>query len=185
MKMNVRTLTALAVLAAISILLVALIHFPIFPAATFLEYDPADIPIFIATFAFGPIYGLALTAVVSVIQGVTVSAASGIIGILMHLLATGSFAVVAGFIYKKNKTRKGSIIALVSGVLVMTAVMILWNVLVTPIYMGVDTQVVVDMLVPVIIPFNLLKAGINAVITMFLYKHIGKLFKRSGAIHQS
>ncbi|MFQ9412551.1 MAG: hypothetical protein ACLR1T_18100 [Evtepia gabavorous] len=39
------------------LLLVYVIHFPIFPAASFLEYDPADIPILIGTFAYGPLAG--------------------------------------------------------------------------------------------------------------------------------
>ena len=51
-------LAKLGLLAALSIVLVFFIHFPIFPTAKFLEYDPADIPIMIATFAFGPWYGL-------------------------------------------------------------------------------------------------------------------------------
>ena len=72
--MKTRRIITIAVLAAISVVLVALIHFPIFPAAAFLEYDPADIPIFIGTFAFGPVAGIILTVIASVIQGVTVSA---------------------------------------------------------------------------------------------------------------
>ena len=50
MNEKVRKLVTMAMLAALSIVLVYVIHFPIFPAASFLEYDPADIPIFIATF---------------------------------------------------------------------------------------------------------------------------------------
>ena len=100
----VRKITTLGILAALSITLVFFIHFPIFPSAAFLEYDPADIPIFIATFAFGPAWGFLLTVVVSVIQGITVSAASNWIGIVMHILATGSFALVAGAIYQRHKT---------------------------------------------------------------------------------
>ena len=49
---NTAKLAKMAMLVAISIVLVYLIHFPIFPAAAFLEYDPADIPILIGTFAF-------------------------------------------------------------------------------------------------------------------------------------
>ena len=64
MKIKTKQLTQMAVLAAMSILLVYLIHFPIFSAAPFLEYDPADIPIFIGTFLFGPVGGLVLTGVV-------------------------------------------------------------------------------------------------------------------------
>ncbi|MFR3992645.1 MAG: ECF transporter S component [Angelakisella sp.] len=62
-------LAKLGLLAALSIVLVFFIHFPIFPTAKFLEYDPADIPIMIATFAFGPWYGLMTTIVVAVVQG--------------------------------------------------------------------------------------------------------------------
>ena len=81
----------LGLLAAISILLVYLIHFPIFPAASYLEYDMADVPILIGTFLFGPLWGLLLTAVVSVLQWVLVSPASGWVGALMHFCATGGF----------------------------------------------------------------------------------------------
>lgn len=59
-KQNVRKLTALGMLGAISLILVATVHFPIIPAAPFLEYDPADVPILIGTFAFGPVAGFLL-----------------------------------------------------------------------------------------------------------------------------
>ena len=74
--MNTKKLTAMALLAALSIILVYLIHFPIFPAASFLEYDPADIPLMIAGFVFGPISALLVCAVTCAIQAMTVSAAS-------------------------------------------------------------------------------------------------------------
>ncbi len=81
-------LAKMGMLVAISVVLVYFIHFPIFPAVAFLEYDPADIPILIGTFAFGPVAGVLLTIVTSVVQGVTVSAASGAYGIIMHIIAT-------------------------------------------------------------------------------------------------
>ena len=68
MNEKVRKLVTMAMLAALSIVLVYVIHFPIFPAASFLEYDPADIPILIGTFAYGPLAGVLLTVVVSVIH---------------------------------------------------------------------------------------------------------------------
>ena len=69
-------LVKMGAMVAISVVLVYLIHFPIFPAVAFLEYDPADIPILIGTFAFGPVVGLILTVVTSVVQGLTVSASN-------------------------------------------------------------------------------------------------------------
>ena len=107
---KIRKLVTMAMLAALSIVLVYVVHFPIFPAAPFLEYDPADIPIFIGTFLFGPVSGLLLTVVTSVVQGLTVSASSGPIGILMHIFATGSFALIAGNLYRRLHTRKGAVL---------------------------------------------------------------------------
>lgn len=180
MKISTTTqrLTTMAMLTALSIVLVALIHFPLFPAAAFLEYDPADIPIFIGTFLFGPIAGLILTLVVSVIQGMTVSAGAGIIGILMHFLATGSFALLAGSIYQRRRTRMGAMLAIICGVIAMTLMMVICNLIFTPIFMGTPIDVVVDMLVPIIIPFNLLKAGMNGAITYIIYKPIAHLLQK-------
>ena len=169
---STRRIAILGLMAAISIILVYFVHFPIFPAAPFLEYDPADIPIFICTFLFGPWWGLGLTVVVSLIQGFTVSASSGIIGVVMHILATGSFALVAGFLYQRNKTRRTAVTALALGVIVMVAVMSLCNLILTPIFMQTPVEAVLQMLVPVIIPFNLVKAGANAIITFLLYKRL-------------
>ena len=179
---SVRKTATLAMLAAISIVLVFFIHFPLFPAAAFLEYDPADIPILIGTFAFGPVAGLLLTLVVSVIQGVTVSAGSGIIGIVMHFLATGIFTLVAGNIYRLRKTRGGAALALLVGVLVWTGAMVLCNLIFTPIFMETPMDVVLEMMIPVILPFNLIKAGINAVITFLIYKPLSKYLHRLGEI---
>lgn len=170
-------LAKIAMLVAISVVLVYLVHFPIFPPVPYLEYDPADIPIFIGTFAFGPLAGLMLVVVTAVIQGVTVSSASGIYGIIMHILATGSFVLVAGIIYRGNKSRSKAVVALSAGVVTMTAVMVVANLIVTPLYMGVPVSVVKGLL-PYIIGFNLVKAGVNSIITFFLYKRI------SGFLHK-
>ncbi len=175
MNVKTKTLTQLGVLAAMSVLLVYLIHFPIFPAAPFLEYDPADVPILIGTFMFGPLGGMVLTAVVSVLQGVTVSSASGIIGIMMHFFATGSFVLVAGNIYKRKRTRGGAVIALILGALTMTMTMVIWNLVFTPLFMGTPIEAVKAMLVPVIIPFNLIKTISNAMITFVVYKSVSKV----------
>lgn len=171
-------LAKMGMLVAISIVLVYFIHFPIFPAVAFLEYDPADIPILIGTFAFGPLAGVLLTVVTSVVQGVTVSAASGAYGIIMHIIATSVLVIVAGLIYKFKKTRMGAVIALLCGVAAMTVVMIGANLIITPLFMGVPRDIVWS-LMPFIAGFNAIKAGINGVITFLLYKRI------SGFLHKT
>ncbi len=167
----------ISMLVAISVVLVYVVHFPIFPMVPFLEYDPADIPIFIGTFAFGPLAGLMLTVITAVIQGVTVSAASGPYGIIMHILATGSFVLAAGLIYRGSKSRKRAVVALATGVVTWTVVMVIANLVVTPLFLGVPVSVVKD-LMPYIVGFNLIKAGVNSIITFFLYKRISSFLHK-------
>lgn len=164
-------LAKMAMLVAVSIVLVMIIHFPIFPAVVFLEYDPADIPILVGTFAFGPVAGILLTVVTSVIQGLTVSAQSGVYGILMHIIATTALVTVAGFIYRKHKTKKVAIIGLLAGTAAMTVVMFFANMVITPMFTGMPLEGVMQ-LMPFILLFNVVKAGINSVVTFIVYKRI-------------
>jgi len=175
---QVYQLVQMSILAALSIALVYLLRFPIFPSASFLEYDPADIALFLGTLLYGPAAGLILTAVVCVIQGLTVSAVAGPIGILMHFAATGSFVLVAGLMTRKNKSVLRVLLALAAGVATMCATMILWNILITPLYMGVPRAAIIEMILPVFLPFNLIKAGVNSALAFAVYKTVGRFLTR-------
>ncbi len=174
---NTVKIAKMGVLVAIGIILVYFIHFPIFPAVPFLEYDPADIAILIGGFAFGPVAGILLTIAVSIIQGVTVSAASGLYGIIMHIIATTALVTVSSIIYKRGKTRKSAAIGLVCGTIAMVIVMFFANLIVTPLFMGVPRDVVMT-LMPFILGFNFVKAGINSILTFVLYKKISNFLHK-------
>lgn len=180
MKKNnsVHQMVTMAMLAAISIVLMYFVRFPILPAAPFLEYDMADVPILIGTFLFGPVQGLVLTIIVSLIQGFTVSAGSGWIGIVMHIFATGAFVIIAGNVYKVKPTRLSAFIGLVVGSIGMTLVMIPLNLIFTVRFLGVPREAVMAMLIPTIIPFNLIKAGLNSIVTFVVYKSVSKTVAR-------
>ena len=181
---NVKKLAVMAMLVALSVVLVYLVHFPIFPAATFLEYDPADIAILIGTFAYGPLAGIALTVTASLIQGFTVSAQSGVMGIAMHIFATSTLVLVAGTIYKIRHTKGGAVLALICGTLAMTAAMLVFNHFLTPYFITPDisdaaavaaNRAYVDtLLFPFIAPFNLIKAGVNSCVTFLVYKVVSR-----------
>ncbi|OQB20342.1 MAG: Riboflavin transporter RibU [Firmicutes bacterium ADurb.Bin182] len=179
----VKKLVRMGLLCALSIVLVYLVHFPIFPSAPFLEYDMADVPIFIGAFMYGPASGLVLTAVVSVLQWLLISPQSGWVGAVMHFFATGAFVVAAGLIYRHFHTRKGAFLGLIAGTLSMTLMMIPLNLVFTVHFYGTPAEVVRSMMLPVIIPFNLIKAAGNSVITFLLYKSVGSALRleRGGA----
>lgn len=172
---KVARLVTLAVLAAIGIVLMLVVRFPLFPSASFLEYDMADVPVFLATMFFGIPDGLAVLVVISVIQGLTVSAGSGWIGIVMHIVASGAFVLALGLITRRKKTVPYIVCGHVAGILVMALLMCGMNLLLTPIFMGTPVDAVKDMLVPIILPFNLLKGLINSVVATVLYLPLRKV----------
>lgn len=180
--MRVERLVKLALLSAMSLILAVWVpKFPVIPTVPFLEYDFADVPILIGTFMFGPVSGLAITAIVSLLQA-AIAASTGFIGAAMHFFATGAMVLAAGSVYKKFHTLKGAIVALVIGALTMTAVMIPLNLLLTPLFLGTmeysEARKVVWGLMPSIIAFNAIKAFGNSAITFALYKSISKVLKQ-------
>lgn len=165
----------MGILTAISVVLIYLIHFPIFPMVPFLEYDPADIPIMLGTFAMGPLNGFIMTVTASVIQGITVSTGGSWYGIVMHIIATGSYVLVAGNIYRVHKTKKTAIISMLLGCAAWTLIMIPANLTITPFYLGgIKARDMAPML-PWIGLFNLLKSLINSLITFLLYKRVSPI----------
>lgn len=173
MNPNTKKLTMMAMFTAIGAVLITAVHFPLFPSAAFLQYDPADVPILICGFAYGPVAGIIVTILASFIQAFFLGG-DGIYGFLMHVIATSALTLVASSIYRTNHTRKGAVIGLTAGTLAMGVVMMIANHFITPAFMGAPTEMVDSMLLPVILPFNLLKAGINSVITFLVYKTVSK-----------
>lgn len=166
-----------AMLSAIAVILAVSFHVPIIPAAAYLEYDMADIPILFITLSLGIPYGLISTIVVSVLQGVAASA-SGIIGIIMHIFATSILVIVSGLIYKRFNSIIGLIAALIVGVIAWVVGMIIFNIIFTPIFLGTPRQAVIEMIVPITIPFNLIKAGANSVAGAILYLTLSPILSR-------
>ena len=177
-KTYIDRLVKLGMLTALSIILVYAIHFPIFPSAAFLEYDMADVPILIGTFLYGPWWGLALTAVVSLLQWLLVSPQSLWVGAVMHFLATGSYVVAAGLIYQHNKTRTASLFGMALGALLQTLMMIPMNLIFTVHFFGVPREAVIALLPSAIIPFNAIKTVANSILTFLLYKRVARLFEK-------
>lgn len=139
--------------------------------AGFLSYDPKDVAVVILGFIMGPLASVLVSVVASFIEMLSISS-TGPIGFLMNVLSTCAFAVPAAIIYKKYHSQKGAVAGLAVGVIAMAVCMVLWNYIVTPMYMGVERSVVAGMLVPVFLPFNLVKGGLNATLTMLLYKPV-------------
>lgn len=168
----------MAMLTALSIVSLYVIRMPLIPAAPFLEYDAADIPVLIGSMLLGPVSGIVTLLAVCLIQALTVSASSGWIGFVMHFIASSVLVLIASLIYKRKQTTASLVVGLIVGSIAMTAVMIPLNLIFTGIFLGAGTQTVVQMLIPAIIPFNLLKAGINSAVTFAVFTPIKSILKK-------
>lgn len=148
------------------------------PIVLFLKYDPKDIVIAIGGLIWGPPTSFTITAIVSFAEMITISE-NGILGLLMNFISSCCFACTASFVYKKKHTQFGAAAGLLCGWGCMVSVMLLWNYLIAPIYLGYSRQAVVKLLLPVFLPFNLIKGGLNAAITMLLYQPVGTALRRA------
>ena len=178
-KMTTKELTTLAMLTAIAYALVCTVRIPI---VLFLKYEPKDVIITIGGFLMGPMAVLISSSVVALIEMFTISD-TGIIGCIMNFLSTCAFAVPAAFVYKRRHTMSGAIAGLVVGTITMVITMLLWNYLITPLYMtGTSRSDIAGMLMPVFLPFNLLKAGLNSAFILLLYKPLVVSLRKAGLL---
>lgn len=178
---RLRRLCVMALLCAMAYAAVALIRIP---AVAFLKYEPKDVLLVIGGFLLGPLEGAIMCAVVAAVEAVTISD-TGAIGLLMNVLSSCLFVCPAALLYRRHRTIGGAVAGLGAGSLCATAGMLLWNWLITPLYMGVPRSTVVGMLLPVFLPFNLLKCALNATLAVLLYKGVSRALRAARLLPQS
>ena len=175
-----KKITTIAMLCALAYIAVFIGRIPVI---LFLKYDPKDVIITVGGFIWGPMVSLISSVIVSFIEMFTISD-NGLWGLLMNIISTCAFACTAAFIYKKKHTAFGALIGLIAGCLCMSGVMLIWNYLITPLYMDVPREVVAGMLLGTFLPFNLIKSGLNAGITFFLYKPVVTALRKAGLVEK-
>ena len=166
---RLKDIVFLAMLSALAFVSALVIKIPLMPSAPFLKFDIKDAIIVIGGFLYGTFAGLLVSVITTLLQFFLISE-DGIIGFMMNLISTASFVCIVSSIYRLTRTRKGLVIGVISGGLVMAAVMVMWNYIVTPAYMGISRETIKPMLWSIFLPFNLLKGGINAVIILLYFK---------------
>ena len=182
-KLSPRTVAVLAMFVALSFVSVLLSK--VIPnVAGFLSYEPKDAVIVIAGFIFGTFACVIVSVLVSLIEMVSIST-TGVYGFLMNVVSTCAFAVPAAWLYQKNRTQKGALLGLGLGVVLMALCMVIWNYIITPYYMGVPRETVAGMLATVFLPFNLIKGGLNAALTLLLYKPVVTALRRAGLVAET
>ena len=168
---STRQLVTMALMCAIGTLL-SFIEFPLLPGVTWLKFDASNMPAMVAGFAYGPAGGVAVGIVTAIIHGLLMA---DFTGALMNILVVTCFVLPAALIYKKKRTYKFAIIGLVFSIIAGVIGSIIGNLLLTPSWLGAPFDAVVALIIPVLIPFNLLKGLLNSVITLIVYKSISNI----------
>ena len=170
-RWDTRQLVTMALMCAIGVLL-SFVEFPLLPGVTWLKYDASAMPAMVCGFAFGPGAGIAVGAVAAVIHGLILGEW---VGSLMNIVVVTGFILPAALVYRRSRTFKSGVVGLVLSAVAATVMAILGNLVITPMWLGVPLDAVVAMILPILTPFNLAKAGINAVLTLIVYKSISNL----------
>ena len=164
--------TTVALMAALSFLAL-LVEVPLF--ADFLKYEVSDVPALIAGFALGPLPGVLVVLLRNVLRFVVVG--SELIGLTANFVAGATMVFVAGSYYQRHLTRQAAAWSLVLGGAAQVLVCIPAATVAMRAY-GVPTPAIPGMLTGAILPFNVVKATLNAVLTFVLYKRIAAYLPR-------
>lgn len=181
-KIETKKLAISAMLTAVAFLVTMLTA--MFKVSGFLSLDLKDAVLSMISLMYGPAYGIVSVIVVSLVEFITIST-TGLYGLVMNILSSGTFALVCGLVYKFKRSFSGAILASVLTVFSVTGVMLLANIFITPLYFQMPTQAVIDMLPTVLLPFNLCKTVMNTSIMLLVYKPFTTALKHSGYVKTS
>ena len=187
---HTRALTGTAMLAAVPTILMYM-EFPIPIMPGFIKMDISELPALIASFAYGPLSGIAVCLIKNLIKLPSTSTAA--VGELFNFVMGALFVGVAGIVYKKNKTRKGAIIGAVAGALIMALVSLPYNYFVVyPAYVvmyHLPLEAIIGMyqainpnvngllacLVTFNVPFTFAKGMVDALLCFLIYKPLSPI----------
>lgn len=194
-KIKTREIVTIGMLGAIATVLM-LFEIPLPFAPPFYEIDFSEVPVLVGCFALGPMAGVLIEFVKILLNFIVNGTATAGVGELANFCIGCSFCIPAGIIYKRNKTKKGAVIGLVSGTLIMTFLGCFINAyIMLPTYakafhipieglieMGTKVNAsITDLFTFVmfaVVPFNLLKGVLVSVVVMLVYKKISPIIKR-------
>ena len=145
----------------------------------FLSIELKDSVIAIASFIYGPIAAPVISLIVGLLEFVTISS-TGPWGLLMNFTSSTVFSLIASLIYNYKKSLNSAIIGFSAAVVITTAVMLVLNPFIVPMFSPYATfEMVVDMILPVLLPFNFAKTLLNGAMAILLYKPIIEAMRRA------
>ena len=191
---NIRSAAFVAVLGAVSAVLMS-ISIPLPFAPTFLKFDISELPALFAGFFLGPVSGCAVIVVKNLLKLLLQGTETAYVGEMMNIVGSICFMLPAALIYKFNHTRRGARISLIAACAIACVAAHFLNVYVAfPMFVnlyGMPMEAIIQMGAAVnplvhdsftlmlfgVLPFNIVKHGITALVTYLVYKRCGSALR--------
>ena len=176
--MKTNKITKTGILASAAFILQVIGSFAGIKVAGFLEIEISDFPAIIASFAYGPFFGVMVEFIKNLLH--CTMSSTGFVGELANFLINGSFVFTLGAVYKKNRTKSGAVLSLFAGGIVLVITAIFANLyILLPLYLnGADFSTKLNLVLCTITPFNAARAVVLGILTMLSYKKLRFFFKK-------
>lgn len=189
---SAKSVAFIAIFSAIAAMLMFL-EFPLFFAPVFYEIDLSEIPVLICTFYLGPVAGVVCEFLKVLLKLLLKGTSTLFVGDLANFVVGCSMVLPASVIYHVRKTKKAAIVGLIVGTLSMTIFGSAFNAiyllpkfaqiygmpLEAIIAMGTDVNAAITsvstLVMFAVVPFNVLKGAVVSILTLLLYKRVGRL----------
>lgn len=193
-KFTTKHITMIGMFGAISAVLM-LLEFPVPLAPAFIKMDFSDLPVILGGYMLGPLAGFMIILIKIVLNFAFNGTTTAGIGELANFIYSVAYMLPSVFIYRSVRSKKGAVISLAAGTLIVSVIAILVNLFFTfPVYaklFGMNMETIVSMGAAVnpfvkdkfslmlfsVFPFNIFKYLVVSVITFYLYKRTKSLLK--------
>jgi riboflavin transporter FmnP len=176
-KVDLKKLVGMAMFSALAYAATLVFRIPV----QFLTFDAKDAVLTVASFIYGPLASIPMSLIPALIEFITISD-TGIWGLIMNFVSSATFAFFASTVYKYKRSLNGAMLGLFASISATVGVMIIMNMFITPIYLGVPKEAVMELLPILLLPFNFAKALMNSALVMLIYKPITLAMRRAGLI---
>ena len=193
-KMTTKMITQIGMLGAIASVLM-LFEFPIpFLAPGFYKMDLSEVPVLIGCFSMGPWAGLATELIKVLLNLVLNGTETAFVGEFANFAIGCAYILPAGFIYKKVHNRKGALLGMLAGTVIMAGMGGIINAyIMLPLYsatmfpldkiilagtaVNANINSLFTFVMFAVVPFNLLKGVLVSIIVFCIYKKISPILK--------
>ncbi len=167
-------LTQMSILIALAFSLLVLVRIPIIPTAPYLIYDMADVVIIISSFMFGTIPAIAMSSVLYLIEALFLTPDSWI-GFIMEFTSSSIVVIMLSLFKVSEKKISIKILAIFTATIVTTIVMIPLNYVFQTEFYGIPYEVIWNVILVAVIPFNIIKVVLNCSVSLLMFKLIKPL----------